>query len=264
MSSRIDITIGQYYHRNSPVHRLDPRTKLLCLLLLIISTFLVKKVYGFLIIAAFTYIAIILAHLPLRIVLRSLRRLLWLFISILVLNILFVDGTGTPILSLGPLKASWQGVYNGFTTGCRFVLIIAGTVILTSTTAPIRLADGIAEVLRPLKRAGLPVYQIPLMIVIVLHFVPMLFIEAKKFILLQEARGTAPTDGNVFRKIRIFMPVLPGLLRSSLRMADELAVGMESRCYHSHARSHLYELRFSRSDAVALVITAAMIILTLL
>jgi len=260
MSLLTDVTIGQYHHRNSPVHRLDPRTKLLILLLLIISIFLIRSLWGFFIIASFVIFVILLSHLPLRLVLRGLRPMAWLFASIMILHIFFAgDSSAKPLFSLGPVKATWGGIYSGIKVSCRFLLIIMSASILTLTTVPLRLAGGMTELLRPLRRIGLPVHQFPIMMVIALHFIPVLFIEAEKLISAQKARGAQLEGQNILKRLGALMPVLVPLLRGSFRRADELAIGMESRCYHGGTRSHLYELTFSKADVIALAAAVAII-----
>ncbi len=260
----IDITIGRYHHSDSPVHRLDPRIKLLALLFLIVSVFLVTSPWGFLLVASFALTTILLSQLPLLIVLRGLRPMIWIFISIMILHVLFMNGDSRPLFSVGPVKATWKGVYSGVMVSCRFILIVVSAAILTLTTVPLRLADGIAEMLRPLRKIGLPVGQIPIMMVITLHFIPVLFAEADKLISAQKLRGAQLAGVNLIKKLKNLIPLIAPLLRSSLRRADELAVGMESRCYHGGDRSHLYELAIGKSDGIALISAAAMIPLTLI
>ncbi len=254
MPSFANISIGRYYHCDSPIHRLDPRTKMLALVFLIISVFLIKPTWGFLAIAILIAGTILLSRLPLRSSLRGLLPMIWIFVSIMVLHILFTGEVFRP---------TWDGVYNGLRVGCRFLLIVLGAVILTLTTVPLRLADGMARMLRPLRRIGLPVHQFPIMTVIVLHFIPALFAEAEKLMMAQEARGAQLSGRNAFRRLKALTPVLVPLLRNSFRKADELAVGMESRCYHGGARTHLYELAFGKTDGIALAAAVIMLSLTL-
>ncbi len=149
---------------------------MLALVFLIISVFLVEPAWGFLAIALLITGAILLSHLPLRIILRGLRPMIWIFVSIMILHILFSGEVFRP---------TWDGFYSGLRVGCRFLLIVLGAIILTLTTVPLRLADGMARMLRPLGRIGLPVHQFPIMTVIVLHFIPALFAEAEKLMLAQ-------------------------------------------------------------------------------
>lgn len=251
-----DITIGQYHHRNSPVHRLDPRTKLLALLSLILSVFLVRDLWGFLVIASFLALVVLLSHLSLRLILRGLRPMVWLFASIIIIHIFFTDKGSTHLWSVG---ITWEGVRSGVKIGCRFLLIVVGAAVLTLTTVPLRLADGMMKLLHPLKKLGLPVHQFPIMMVISLHFIPVLFTEAEKFVSAHKARGAQLEGRNIFGRLRALMPILIPLVRSSFRKADELAIGMESRCYHGDTRSHLYELTFTKSDGIALAIAGAII-----
>lgn len=254
MPSPANISIGRYYHRNSPVHRLDPRTKILSLLLLIVSVFLVRASWGFLIMASFVAGAILTSFLPLRIILRGLRPMIWIFVSIMLLHVLFTDGGFRP---------TWEGFYGGMRVGCRFLLIVMGATLLTSTTVPLQLADGMAKILSPLRKIGLPVHQFPVMMVIVLHFIPALFAETEKFVLAQKARGSQLGGESAFRRLKALSPALVPMLRSSFRQADELAMGMEARCYHGGVRTHLYELAFSKADGIAFAAAAIMLPLTL-
>ncbi len=233
MPSFTNINIGRYYHRDSPVHRLDPRAKLLALVFLIVSVFLVRATWGFLIIASFITGAIFLSRLPLRLILRGLRPMIWLFVSIMILHVLFT-GDG--------FRPTWTGVYNGLRVGCRFLLIVMCATVLTLTTVPLRLADGTVRVLRPLRKIGLPVHQFPIMMVIVLHFGPALFAEAEKLILAQRARGAQLNSKNIFKRLRAVTPILVPLLRISFQQADELAMGMDLRGYHGGVRTHLHGL----------------------
>ena len=256
MPSKIDTTIGRYYHRSSPVHRLDPRTKLLALVFIIISASLVRDLWGFSFLTVFLVAAVLLSRLPMRLILRYLRSMVWLFVSIMLLHVFFADGSS--------LKPTWEGVYGGIRVGSRFLLIIVAAAILSSTTVPLRLADGMAGILRPLEKVHFPVNQLPTMMVITLHFIPTLFSEAERLMSAQKIRGAQLDGANILRKLKALMPVLAPLLRSSFRRADELAIGMESRCYHGGVRTHLHELAFKKSDAVALAASAAILLLILL
>ncbi len=256
MASLIDTTIGRYYHRSSPVHRLDPRTKLLALILLIISASLVRNLWGFIVLAAFMVAAIFLSRLPFRLILRYLRSMIWLLVSIILLHVFFSGGSS--------LKPTLEGMYSGIKIGSRFLLIIVGAAILSSTTVPLRLADAMAVMLRPLGKIRILVYQLPIMMVITLHFIPTLFAEAERLVAVQKTRGAQLEGRNFLRKLKALIPVLAPLLRSSFRQADELAMGMESRCYHGGVRTHLHELAFRKSDLVALVACAAILLFTLL
>ena len=182
----------------------------------------------------------------------------WIFASIMILHVFFADGDSRHLFSV-----TWHGVYSGLMVGCKFMLIVLGAAILTLTTVPLRLTDGIAEILRPLRKIRLPVTQLPIMILITLHFIPVLFWEAQKLISAQKARGAKLEGANILRRLKNLLPIFAPLLRNSFRWADELAMGMESRCYSGGARSHLYALTFSRTDGIALTLTAVMILVTI-
>ena len=263
MSLLTNINIGRYYHHNSLVHRLDPRTKLFALLLLIVSVFLAGNLWSGLFLASFLIAAILLSRVPLRLVLSGLRPMLWIFASILALHIFFTDGSSNPLFTLGPVTATWEGVQNGTRASCRFLLIVMGAGVLTLTTAPLQLADSVAKALRPLRRVGLPLHQLPIMMMIVLHFIPVLFGEAGKLISAQKARGAQLERRNMLKRLKALVPILAALLRSSFRKADKLAVGIESRCYRGGSRSHLHEIGFVWSDGIALALAVAMPVVTL-
>ena len=187
----------------------------------------------------------------------------WLLLSIMILHILFVGGSSRHLFSVWKVTVAWEGIYSGLRVCCRFLLIVLSAAVLTLTTMPLRLADGMTELLRPLRKIGLPVHQIPIMTVIILHFIPGLFAELDRLTSAQKARG-APLEGrNVFRRLAALVPVLIPLLRNSFRKADELAIGMEARCYHGGNRGHLYDLTFGKFDGIALVAVAAMVPFTL-
>jgi len=236
------------------VHRLDPRAKLLIFLFFVVSVFLARHLWGFLFMALLVSGAVCLSRLPIRSVLRGLRPMIWLFASIMLLHIFFAGDGFSP---------TREGVYSGIKVGCRFLLIVTGATILTATTEPLRLADGMAKILRPLRKIGLPTHQFPIMMMITLHFIPGLFAEAEKIMMAQRARGVRLDGKNAFKKLKALTPILIPLLGNSFRRADELAMGMESRCYHGGVRTHLYELTFSKADGVALATAAVMLSLAL-
>jgi energy-coupling factor transport system permease protein len=252
MSPLSNISIGQYHHGNSLLHRLDPRTKLMAMVLMVISVSFAREPIGFLFICLFLGIGIFLSHLPFRLILGILRRMLWLFISIMTLHILFSDKETGFIFFPVSLKDLWAGLLSGAIVGCRFILIVLGAGIITLTTIPLRLADALSRLLNPLSKIGIPLHQFPIMTVVVLHFIPMFFAEAEKLILVQKARGVNLENQNIFRRYYNLLPILAPLLKNAFRRADELAIGMESRCYKADARTQLYPLSFNKNDIVSL------------
>lgn len=236
------------------MHRLDPRAKILALIFLVVSVFLVESPWAFLVIAIFMSVVVSLSRLPLRSILRGFRPMIWIFVSIMILHILFADEVFRPTL---------DSVYSGLRVGFRFLLIVLAAVTLTLTTVPLQLADGMALMLNPLRKIGLPVHQFPIMTVIVLHFIPALFEEAEKLVMAQKARGAKMDDRNIVKRLMALTPILVPLLRSSFRHADELALGMEARCYDGGIRGHLHALKFKMADSIALALSAAMIPLAL-
>jgi len=246
-----NISISQYHHGNSLLHRLDPRTKLLNLILLIIAISLVKGPLGFIFIGLSLFIEFLLSRLPFRLIFHVFRQMLWLFLSIIILHIMFIDnGTGFTFFP-SSLKDLWQGLSKGAIIGCRFMFIILGTGIVTFTTMPMKLADALFKTLKPLSKIGIPVYQFSTMMVIILHFIPIFFSEAEKLILIQKARGANLEKGNVFKRLYNLTPILAPLLKNSFRKADELAIGMESRCYNPKVKTYIHPMSFTLLDFVS-------------
>lgn len=255
MPSSANIGIGRYHHRHSPIHRLDPRAKLLAFLILIVSVFLARSLLSFLTMASLILGIIFLSRIPLLLILRGLRLVVWILISILGLHIFLANGN---------FGFTWQGVYNGIMVSCQFMLIVIGATVLTSATIPLRLADGIASLIRPLRKIGFPAHQFPIMVIIILHFIPTLLEEGEKLISVQKSRGNEPGSRKVFGKLKALVPIFMPLLKSSFRSADEVAMGMESRCYSGGVRTHMNELSFRLSDGFAMILSAALIPLILM
>lgn len=255
----MDATFGQYHHGNSLVHRLDPRTKLLALAFLIIAVSIASGILGFLFIALYLAIVIFLSRLSFRLILRGIRPMWWLIISIMILHVFFNNRESNFTLFPKNLDDLWKGLSSGILVGCQFALIIIGAVILTLTTIPIRLADALASLFNPFRKIGIPIHQLPIMMLIVLHFVPILFAEAEKLISVRKSRGAGIKKQSIFKKLRDLTPILAPLLKDSFRKADELAIGMESRGYKGGARSQLYPLEFNKSDVVSLIASIGMI-----
>ena len=263
MSPFINTSIGKYHHVDSIIHRLDPRTKLLSLIFFLVSISIADSVWELIIISLFIAIIITLSRVPFLLIVRYIRPMLWLFISILLLHTFFTDSDSGTIFAIGYIKATWQGLYDGFIISYRFLVVVLCVAILVLTTMPISLADGISDILQPLKKIGIPVDQIPVIMMVTLRFMPTLLMEAQKLISSQTIRGSKLEGRNFLRKIIPISSLVAPLMRNSFKMADELALSMESRCYHGGARTHLYELRFHRADYIAIFASAIIIPLTI-
>ncbi len=254
-----DITLGQFFPGNSPLHRMDPRAKILWTLFYIILLFLVKNYWGFLLFGLFNLGMIQLSGIRLRLVFMGVRPLLFLLVFTAILNI-FVSGGETVLFELWFLKATAEGVYAAGIMALRLIFLVMGTSMLTFTTSPIVLTDGIEHLLRPFSRIGIPAHEIAMMMTIAIRFIPTILEETDKIMKAQTARGADFESGNIFRRAKAMIPLLIPLFISAFRRADELALAMECRGYHGgEGRSRLHVLRFSRVDAVSVLAALALL-----
>jgi energy-coupling factor transport system permease protein len=257
------ITIGQYVPRESPVHRLDPRTKIAAVTAFMIVIFVVRDFVGYGLLALFLLAIVALARIPLGFVLRGLRPIVFLLLLTVVLNVFFsgVDG-GTVVFRIWRLTATREGIMRALFIACRLILLVGVTSVLTFTTSPVELTDGIERLLRPFRRIGVPAHELAMMMTIALRFIPTLLEETEKIMKAQMARGAVFDRGGALRRARALIPVLVPLFVSAFRRADELALAMEARCYRGgEQRTRMKELRFAPRDAAALVITAVVAVL---
>ncbi len=259
-----DITLGQYFPGDSPVHRLDPRTKIIGMIAFIVIVFLVKDIPVFLPVFLFILFTTYLSRVPMSYLWRSLKPLRFILIFMFVLN-LFVIGTGETLWSFGALHITTGGVRQAVFITVRLILLVSGTSLLTLTTTPIGLTDGLELLLTPLKRVKFPAHELAMMMTIALRFIPTLMEEADKISSAQISRGADFETGNIVKRAKAMVPVLVPLFISSFRRADELAMAMESRCYHGgEGRTRMHVLRFGRNDCVAagvLLLLLAVVIL---
>ena len=248
-----DITLGQYYPGDSWVHRLDARTKIIATLLYLIELFVVNNFWGFLIagVALFTVIAI--SKVPLKFIFRGLTAVFMIIAFTFLLNLFMVDGR--ILWQWKFLKITYEGISRAFFMAVRLVLIIIGSSIMTLTTKPIELTDGLEKLLSPFSKIGLPSHEIALMMTIALRFIPTLMEETDKIIKAQQARGADFESGNLLQRAKALIPILVPLFVSSFRIAQDLALAMEARCYHGgKGRTRMNEIKFERGDAVAAVL----------
>ena len=257
-----DITLGQFFPGDTVVHRLDPRTKLLWLVLFIVALFLAKGWIGYGLMAAVTALSMILSHISPRNIFKGLKPMLFIIIFTAALNLFYTGGT--PVLPGWPI--TWEGGARALQMILRIVLLIAGTFLLTYTTSPMALTDGMERLLNPLKKIGLPVHEITMMMSMALRFIPTLIEETDKIMSAQKARGADFENGNLLQRAKALLPILVPLFVSSFRRADELAVAMESRCYHGGSgRTRMKQLHFQALDfwalALGALLLAAMILL---
>ncbi len=242
--------LGQYFPGNSLLHLLDPRTKIISTILFISSIFLADTYQAYIILAAFIVFIIALAAIPPTMILRSLKPL-WIIIVLTLLIHIFTT-PGSIIYKIGPLAATQEGVRQGLFMTIRLVFLIVVSSLLTFTTSPIALTDGIERLLNPFKKIGLPAHELAMMMTIALRFIPTLLEETDKIMKAQMARGADFTSGNILRRARNMIPLLVPLFISAFRRADELATAMEARCYRGgHQRTRMKELHITKRDWLA-------------
>ena len=248
-----DITLGQYYPGDSWVHRLDARTKIIATLLYLIELFVVNNFYGFLITAAVLFAVIAISKVPLKFIFRGLTAVFLIIAFTFVLNLFMVDGR--VLWHWKFLTITYEGLSRAFFMAVRLVLIIIGSSIMTLTTKPVELTDGLEKLLSPFSKIGLPSHEIALMMTIALRFIPTLMEETDKIIKAQKARGADFESGNLLQRAKSLIPILVPLFVSSFRIAQDLALAMEARCYHGGpGRTRMNEIRFERGDAIAAVL----------
>ena len=246
-----DITLGQYYPGKSLIHRLDARTKIIATLLYIIELFIVNNFWGFLIAGAALFTVIALSKVPVKFIFRGLTAVFLIIAFTVILNMFMVDGR--VLWQWKFLKITYEGISRAAFMAVRLVLLIIGTSMMTLTTKPIELTDGIEKLLSPLSKIGFPSHEIALMMTIALRFIPTLMEETDKIIKAQQARGADFESGNLLQRAKSLIPILIPLFVSSFRIAQDLALAMESRCYHGgKGRTRMNEIRFHRGDAVSL------------
>lgn len=259
-----DITLGQFIAGNSVLHSCDPRTKILIMIVYIAMVFLVDQIPGFIFPLAFLILSLLLSKIPVSYILRSLKPIRMLLIFMFVLNLFFTTGENV-IFSLGFWTFTWEAVWQSIFITIRIILLVTGASMLTLTTSPIALTDGIERLLQPLRVFHFPAHELAMMMTIALRFIPTLIEESDKIMKAQLSRGADLESGNLFARVKSMVPILIPLFVSSFRKADELATAMESRCYHGgDGRTRLHSLRFGKVDAVAGLLTLVFFAATLI
>lgn len=250
-----DITLGQYYPEQSVIHRLDARTKILGTLLYIIELFLVNSFAGFGLMILALGVLIGISKVPVRFIFRGLKAVVFIILLTFLLNLFMFDGT--VLWHWKFLTITYEGLYRSCFMALRLILLIIGTSMLTLTTKPMELTDGLEKLLKPFNRFGLPSHEIALMMSIALRFIPTLLEETDKIMKAQQARGADFESGNLIQRVKNMIPILIPLFVGSFRIAQDLALAMEARCYHGGVgRTRMKEIVFSRRDGVAGVLLA--------
>lgn len=251
-----DVAFGQYYPSNSPVHRLDARVKLLLTLLFVISIFFIKTYFGFMLTLAVLLIVILLARLPIMSVLKSVRGILFIVVFTAIINLFFIK-EGEVLVHSGIIMITKTGVHTTVKMVLRLVLLISGASLLSLTTTPVELADGLESLMAPLKLIKVPVRDIAMIMSIALRFIPTLFEETNKIISAQKARGASFDTGSIFARAKALLPVLIPLFVNSFRRADELAFAMDARCYNAtDKRTKMKKAKLGICDLIAFLFIA--------
>ena len=254
-----DITLGQYFPGNSLLHRLDPRTKILAVVLYIVALFLAKHFFTYAIMFCVLALSISLSHVPLKSLFRGMKPVVFILIFTAVLNLFYTPGEHV-LFHFWILTVTMEGVVNAFFMVIRILMLIAGTFLLTYTTSPILLTDGLESLLGPLKKIKVPVHELSMMMSIALRFIPTLLEEADKIMKAQMARGADFESGNLLARAKAMVPLLVPLFVSAFRRAGDLAMAMESRCYRGgEGRTRLRVLKLTRADLYASLVMAAFV-----
>ena len=253
-----DITLGQFFPGETVVHKLDPRTKLVLVIVYIVALFLAKSFVSYALLLAFLLTVIWISKINLKVILKSLKPLLLIIILTAILNLFY--STGEPLVKFWIFTITREGIVNAAHMILRIALLVAGTFMLTYTTSPIALTDGLESLLSPLKKLHVPVHELAMMMSIALRFIPSLIKETDKIMSAQKARGADFESGNLLSRAKALIPILVPLFIGSFRQADELATAMECRCYHGgEGRTKLNPLKYSGRDLWAFLIGAALL-----
>lgn len=247
-----DITIGQYFPGQTLIHRLDPRIKIIVVGLFITSLFFIKNFFPYIFIVGFILGVVYISKVPLKFILKGLKPLFFIILITFLINIFMTKGE--VLFTIGPLVVTKEGIYQATFMALRLIFLITGTSLLTLTTSPIALTDGIEKLLSPFKKIGLPAHELAMMMTIALRFIPTLLEETDKIMKAQMARGADFESGNILNRAKNLVPLLVPLFINAFRRADELATAMEARCYRGgDNRTRLNELRFKTFDIVTLI-----------
>ena len=248
-----DITLGQYYSGDSAIHRLDARLKIIASVLFIIELFVVNSLIGFAVCGVCLGLVVSASKVPIKFIMRGMKPILLILIFTFCLNIFMMPGN--VLVRIGFLKITDQGLYTAVFMAIRLIMLIIGTSLLTFTTKPINLTDGIESLLTPLGKIGVPTHELAMMMSIALRFIPTLLEETDKIMKAQQARGADFESGNLIARAKALVPILVPLFVSAFRIAQDLAMAMEARCYKGgKGRTRLHQMKFGKIDYIAVFI----------
>ncbi len=243
----INAYVGRYFYGDSPIHHLDPRIKIISFVCILISIFLAESLKGLVFVSLFLLFAIIISHIPFRFILSYIRPMYWLFLTIIIINLFFSDNNNSKALL--SIEVSKEGLFDGIRLVFQFLLVVICSAILAITTMPIQIANAISQILH--------LRQLPIMLVITLNFVPKLLLEPERLFSIQKARGIKRMQ--LLRNGKWLIRLALSLLQKAFRLADDIAISMESRCYSGGKRTYLYESSLKYIDILALALSFSLI-----
>lgn len=257
-----DITLGQYYSGDSFLHRMDPRAKILCTMIFIVAIFLANNLWSYLLVAGFTFLAIAMSGVPASLIWKAIKPL-WI-ILVFTMGIHVLTTPGNELFTWKFIHISEEGIRNGLIMTLRLVFLIAFSSLLTYTTSPIVLTDGIEALLMPFKRFGVPAHELAMMMTIALRFIPTLLEETDRIMKAQSSRGADFVNGNLWQRAKNMVPLLVPLFISAFRRADDLATAMEARCYRGgEGRTKMHQLAYTwrdRNAFLAVILVTALLL----
>lgn len=265
-----DITLGQFFPGFSPIHKLDPRTKIILASIFIVAVFVANNPVGFALMAMFTLVLIALSRISFKVILKGIKPIVFILLFTAVINVFMTKGEGEPLLSFWIIEIYEEGIARAIMMALRVIILIVGTsVLLTYTTSPISLTDGLESLLSPLKKIKVPVHTFAMMMSIALRFIPTLIEETEKIMNAQKSRGADFTTGSLVQRAKSLIPLLVPLFVSSFKRAEELATAMECRCYRGdNNRTKLVKLEYRPRDflfmTVMILLLAALICLSVI
>ena len=252
-----DITLGQFFPGESIIHRLDPRTKIILAIIFIVSVFLASTPLAFLVLILFTAIMIAVSTISFKVILRGIRPIIIVLIFTAIINVFMTKGTSDPLVAFWIIEIYKEGIIRAVFMAIRVIILIIGTsTLLTYTTSPIALTDGIESLLSPLKKIGIPVHLFAMMMTIALRFIPTLVEETEKIMNAQKSRGADFSSGGLIKRAKALIPIIIPLFVSSFKRAEELATAMECRCYRGDKnRTKLVKLSYKLRDLLWFLLT---------
>lgn len=259
-----DITFGQYYPKDSFVHKLDPRTKLLASIIYIVAIFLCKTYLAFLVCFLFLAICIIASRIPVLSILKTVKAVLLILIITVIINLFFYS-EGETLVAFWKIRITVDGAIFASFMAMRLVFLVVGTSLISLTTTPMNLTDGMESLLKPLKKVKFPVHDVAIIMSIALRFIPTLMEEINKIIMAQKARGASFDTGSLIKRVKALLPILIPLFVSTFRIADELALALDARCYNATPnRTKMKVLHYKGRDLFAFLLTLCFLALIIL